>query len=154
MLGRKFSGEFQETKVKKKSPAILIAVLTAVLVIGVGSVSAFFLLNKSPKVKYLLAETKTFTQMGDLFEERYQNEVNWMDVQKEKPVETTYDVSAEWNDPSAGYDMVEVQRILNNTTLSMSQVKDPVEKEWEMNFSGKFGSVSAEFVPYTLHLKK
>ncbi len=135
----------QETKVKKKSPAVLIAVLTAVLVLGVGSVSAFFLFNKSAKVKYLLAETKTFTQMGDLFEERYQNEVDWMDVQKEKPVETTYDVSAEWNDPSAGYDMVEVQRILNNTTLSMSQVKDPVKKEWEMNFSGKFGSVAAEF---------
>ncbi|MFS0688374.1 DUF6583 family protein [Sporosarcina sp. 179-K 8C2 HS] len=135
----------QETKVKRKSPALLIAVLTAVLVIGAGAVSAFFLFNKSPKVKYLLAETKTFTQIGDLFEERYKNEVDWLDVQKKKPVESTYDLSAEWNDPSAGYDMVELQRILNNTTFSMSQVKDPVEKEWEMNFSGKFGSVSTDF---------
>jgi hypothetical protein len=134
----------QETKVKRKSPALLIAVLTAVLVIGVGSVSAFFLLNKSPKVKYLLAETKTFTQMGDLFEERYQNEFDWMEVQRTKPVETTFDVSAEWNDSSADYNMVELQRILNNTTVSVKQVKDPVEKEWEMNFSGKFGSVSSD----------
>ncbi|HEX5564683.1 MAG TPA: DUF6583 family protein [Sporosarcina sp.] len=135
----------QEKKVKKKSPALLIAVLTAVLVIGAGAVSAFFLFNKSPKVKYLLAETKTFTQIGDLFEERYKNEVDWMDVQKTKPVETTYDLSAEWNDPNAGYEMAEVQRILNNTTFSMTQVKDPVEKEWEMNFSGKFGSISSDF---------
>lgn len=135
----------QETKVKRKSPVLLIAVLTAVLVIGVGSVSAFFLLNKSPKVKYLLAETKSFTQMGDLFEERYKNEFDWMDVQKKKPVETTQHLSFEWNDPNAGYDMVELQRILNNTTFSMKQVKDPVKKEWEMDFSGKFGSVSSDF---------
>src|SRR5690606_12662977 len=113
-------------------------------VIGVGSVSAFFLLNKSPKVKYLLAETKTFTQMGDLFQERYQNEFDWMDVQKKKPVETTQDLSFEWNDPNADYDMVEMQRILNNTTFTMKQTKDPVKKEWEMDFSGKFGSVSSE----------
>ncbi|WP_262173637.1 DUF6583 family protein [Saccharococcus sp. Marseille-Q5394] len=135
----------QETKAKRKSPVLLIVVLTAVLVIGAGAVSAFFLFNKSPKVKYLLAETKTFTQVGDLFEERYKNEVDWLNVQKAKPVETTYDLSAEWDDPSAGYDMVEMQRILNNTTFSMTQVKDPVEKEWEMNFSGKFGSISTEF---------
>jgi len=135
----------QETKVKKKSPALLIIVLTAMLVIGVGSVSAFFLLNKSPKVKYLLAETKTFTQMGDLLEERYKNEFDWMEVQKTKPVESTVDISAEWNDPSADYDLVELQGILNNTTISMKQVKDPVKKEWEMNFSGKLGSVSSEF---------
>lgn len=138
----------QETKVKRKSPALLIAVLTAVLVIGVGSVSAFFLLNKSPKVKYLLAETKTFTQMGDLFQERYQNEFDWMDVQKKKPVETTQDLSFEWNDPNADYDMVEMQRILNNTTFTMKQTKDPVKKEWEMDFSGKFGSVSSEIVTF------
>ncbi|MCM3711263.1 DUF6583 family protein [Sporosarcina luteola] len=136
----------QETKAKRKSPVLLIVVLTAVLVIGAGAVSAFFLFNKSPKVKYLLAETKTFTQVGDLFEERYKNEVDWLNVQKAKPVETTYDLSAEWDDPSAGYDMVEMQRILNNTIFSMTQVKDPVEKEWEMNFRGKFGSVSSEFV--------
>ncbi|MCM3743742.1 hypothetical protein M3193_06270 [Sporosarcina luteola] len=136
----------QEKKPKRKSPVLLIAVLTAVLVIGAGAVSAFFLFNKSPKVKYLLAETKTFTQVGDLFEERYKNEVDWMDVQKKKPVKTTYDLSAQWDDPSAGYDMAELQRILNNTTISMTQVKDPVEKEWEMNFSGKFGTISTEFV--------
>ncbi|MCG7344563.1 hypothetical protein MHZ92_10480 [Sporosarcina sp. ACRSL] len=138
----------QETIGKRKSPALLIALLTVVVLIGAGSVSAFFLLNKSPKVKYLLAETKTFAQIGDLFEERYKNEVDWMDVQKTKPVETSFDLSAEWNDPSASYDMVELQRIVNNTTLSMKQVKDPVEKEWEINFSGAFGSISSDFVTF------
>lgn len=131
----------KETGGRKKSPAILIAVLTVVLLAAAGSVSAFFLLNKSPKVQYLLAETKTLSEMSDLFKDRYENEVNWADVQKTKPVETSYDLSAQLNGPALGYEMQEMQSILNNLTISYNQVKDPVQKEWEMNLSGKFGSV-------------
>ena len=131
----------KETSGRKKSPAILIAVLTVVLLAAVGSVSAFFLLNKSPKVQYLLAETKTLSEMSDLFKKRYENEMNWVDVQKTKPVETSYDLSAQLNGPALGYEMQEMQSIVNNLTISYTQVKDPVEKEWEMNLSGKFGSV-------------
>ncbi|QTD41298.1 DUF6583 family protein [Sporosarcina sp. Te-1] len=129
---------------QRKSPKLLIILLTAFFVLAAGSVSAFFLLNKSPKAKYLLAETQTLSQMSELIQDRYKNEVDWLEVQKKKPVETTWDVSAEWNDPAAGYDMQEIQSIVNSTTLQLGQVKDPVKKEWEMNLSGSLGSVDVE----------
>ncbi len=139
-------GEEMEEVVKKKSPkSLIILVVTALVVLG-GSASAFFLLTKSPKVQYLLAESETYKQMDSLVEARYKNEMDWMKVNQEKPVETTYDLSAEWNDPSVDYEMQEIQSIINSIVLSAKQVKDPVKKEMEVGVSGKLGSVSTDFV--------
>jgi hypothetical protein len=138
--------EMEEKVVKKKSPkSLTILVVTALVVLG-GSASAFFLLTKSPKVQYLLAESETYKQMDSLVEARYNNEMDWMKVNQEKPVETTYDLSAEWNDPSVDYEMQEIQSIINSIVLSAKQVKDPVKKEMEVGVSGKLGSVSTDFV--------
>lgn len=138
--------EMEEEVVKKKSPkSLIILVVTALVVLG-GSASAFFLLTKSPKVQYLLAESETYKQMDSLVEARYKNERDWMKVNQEKPVETTYDLSAEWNDPSVDYEMQEIQSIINSIVLSAKQVKDPVKKEMEVGVSGKLGSVSTDFV--------
>ena len=138
--------EMEEKVVKKKSPkSLIILVVTALVVLG-GSASAFFLLTKSPKVQYLLAESETYKQMDSLVEARYKNEMDWMKVNQEKPVETTYDLSAEWNDPSVDYEMQEIQSIINSIVLSAKQVKDPVKKEMEVGVSGKLGSVSTDFV--------
>ena len=51
-----------------------------------------------------------------------------MKVNQEKTVETTYDLSAEWNDPSVDYEMQKIQCIINSIVLSAKQVKDPVKK--------------------------
>lgn len=136
----------EETAVKKKSPKYLIVLLVTALVIVGGSASAFFLMAKSPKVQYFLAEAETYKQMGTLFEERYKNELDWMKVQQAQPVETIYDLSAEWNDPSVDYEMQEFQSILNSVVLSMKHVNDPVKKEMELDFGGEFGSVSSKLV--------
>ena len=138
--------EMEEEVVKKKSPKSLIILMVTALVVLGGSASAFFLLTKSPKVQYLLAESETYKQMDSLVEARYKNEVDWMKVNQEKPVETTYDLSAEWNDPSVDYEMQEIQSIINSIVLSAKQVKDPVKKEMEVGVSGKLGSVSTDFV--------
>ena len=136
----------EQTATKKKSPMLLIILVVAALVVIGGSASAFFILNKSPKVQYFLAESKTIEEMKTLFDGRYKNEVNWAKVQREKPVETIYDLSAEWNDPSADYEMQEIQSIINSVALSMKQVKDPVKKELEFEMGGEFGSVSTKLV--------
>lgn len=136
----------EQVATKKKSPMLLIILAVAALVVVGGSASAFFILNKSPKVQYFLAESKTVEEMKTLFDDRYKNEVNWSKVQREKPVETTYDLSAEWNDPAADYEMQEIQSIINSVALSMKQVKDPVKKELEFELGGEFGSVSTKLV--------
>ncbi len=134
----------EETVVKKKTPKYLgVLFLTVFLVIG-GSVSAFIFLNKSSKIQYFLAESETFKQMGTLIEDRYQNELKWIEVQRKKPVETKYDLSAELNDSSGELGVEEIQSIVNSATLSMKQVNDPVKKELEVELSGEIGSMSLD----------
>ncbi|NYF25342.1 DUF6583 family protein [Sporosarcina sp. JAI121] len=138
----------EEKAVKKKSPRLLIvAVVTALVILG-GSVSAFLLVNKSPKVQYFLAESGTVKQVWEIFDDRYKNELKWIETQQDKPVETNYDLSAEWNDPTVDYEMQEVQSILNSAKLSMKQVNDPVKKEMEVQFDGVLGSMKVDFGSY------
>jgi len=135
----------EEKAVKKKSPKLLMIMVLTVLVIVGGSVSAFFLVNKSPKVQYFLAEAETFKQVGTIFEDRYKNELRWLEVQKEKPVETNFDLSGEWNDPSVDYEMQQIQSIVNSAKISSKQVYDPVKKELEVDLRGELGSVNMNF---------
>ncbi len=135
----------EEKVVKKKSPKLLMIIVLTVLVTVGGSVSAFLLVNKSPKVQYFLAEVETFKLVGTIFEDRYKNELRWLEVQKEKPVETNFDLSGEWNDPSVDYEMQEVQSIVNSAKISSKQVYDPVKKELEVDLRGELGSVNMNF---------
>ncbi|MFJ7934649.1 hypothetical protein [Sporosarcina sp. NPDC096371] len=134
-----------ETVVKKKTfKSLIVLIVTALVVVG-GSVSAFFILTKSSKTQYFLAEVETYKQMGTLVEDRYKNELNWVKVQEEKPVETKYDLSGEWNDPSVAPEMQEIQSIVNSVTVSMDQVYNPKKKELEAALSGKLGNVTVDF---------
>ena len=131
----------QEEVVKKRPKGLIIGLVIAALVVVGGSASAFIFLNKSPKVEYLLAEATSAKQISDIFEGRYQNEMKWLETQKKKPVESTLEISAEWNDPNVDYYMEEVQSIVNNSMLSIRNVYDPVKKEIEVELGGEFGSM-------------
>lgn len=130
--------------VKRKSPKVLIIALVTALVLVGGTASAFFLLNKSPKIEYLLAEVETIDLMGELFQERYLNELKWMETQQQKPTETTVELSAEWNDPYVGYEMEEIQSLVNSSTISLKNVFDPVKKETEIKLGGNLGSTAID----------
>lgn len=126
---------------KKKSKGFIIGLVVAALVLVGGSASAFFLINKSPKTEYLLAESTTIQQISELFENRYKNEMTWVETQQKKPVESIFDISAEWNDPNVDYYMEEIQSIVNNSKLSLRSVYDPTKEEVEVELGGAFGSV-------------
>lgn len=130
----------QEQEGKKKSKGLMIGLIVAALVLVGGSVSAFFIFNKSPKIQYLMAESESVKHMGDLFEDRYKNEMNWKETQNKKPVESQFDISAEWNDPYVDIYMEDVQSIVNSSALSVKNVYDPIKKENEIELGGKVGS--------------
>ena len=100
----------------KKIAAIVIA---AVLVIG-GAVAAFAFLNKSPKEKYFTAEKNTLDFLQEQFNKRYEPEVKWSDQTKEKPTETTYELSAEYKDPDASaFGASQQAEFINNSSLTV-----------------------------------
>ncbi|MFS0574704.1 DUF6583 family protein [Sporosarcina sp. 179-K 3D1 HS] len=134
----------EEQNIKKKSPKLFIALIVAALIIVGGSASAFFMFSKSPKVQYFMAEGASLKQMGEIFQDRYKNEMNWMDIQKKKPTETAMDLSAEWNDPYVDYEMEEIQSLVNSSKLTIRNVFDPVNKETEIALNAEVGSTSVD----------
>ena len=123
---------------------MIVAIVSVLLVAG-GSASAFFIFNKSPKVQYLMAEATSLKLMGELYQDRYTNEMKWIDVQKKKPVETVFDLSAEWNDPNISYIMGEVQSVVNSSKLLVKSVLDPVNDQAEFEVSAELGSLKERF---------
>lgn len=134
----------EEQNLKKKSPRLFIALIVAAILIVGGSASAYFMFSKSPKLQYVMAEGASLKLMGELFQDRYQNEMKWMETQKKKPTETTMDISAEWNEPYVSYDMEEAQALINSSKLTIRNVFDPVKKETEIELGADVGSTSID----------
>lgn len=126
---------------KKRSKGLLIGLLVAALVLVGGGASAFFLMNKSPKMAYFAAESETIQKMVEVFEDRYKNEVKWLETQEKKPVESRLTLSGESNTPDADEFLPGVQSILENSEVSIRNVYNPVKKELELELAGALGGV-------------
>lgn len=146
-------GEFNPEEVKKGGQKRLIAIiLIAILLIG-GSVAAYAFLNISPKAKYFKAEKASIDYLVDQFETRYQPEVDWHEKTKEDPTETTWNVSAEYNDPSMEYTdfgMVSPSQIINNSSLTLKTQLDQKNKELAAEVKGNFGEIEVGDIHFFL----
>lgn len=110
----------------KKVIGIIVAAL--VVVIGIGGVSAYFMIFQSDKAQYFKAEQSTFEFMEDKLSEQFESELDWNEKTQEKPVNTSMELSAEYQDPNnmAGGmdDMFDVEDIVNNASLKLNSQTD------------------------------
>ncbi|MEG0258353.1 MAG: DUF6583 family protein, partial [Lysinibacillus sp.] len=123
---------------KGKIVPIIISVL--VLVVG-GIATASFLLKKSPKEQYFLAEIDTAKNSIELFKERYEDEFQWAEVVKEKPTAHTLDLSAEYEGQGIGTENEMISNILSGTSVSIDVATDPAKKVVEAKLSGSIMDV-------------
>lgn len=110
----------------KKIIGIIVAAL--IVVVGIGGVSAYFMIFQSDKAQYFKAEKSTFEFMEDKLSEQFESELDWNEKTQEKPVDTSMELSAEYQDPNnmAGDmdDMFDVEDIVNNASLEISSQTD------------------------------
>ncbi|WP_053218267.1 DUF6583 family protein [Virgibacillus senegalensis] len=125
-----------------------IIVLAAVIVIG-ASISASALLKKNPKEQYFSAELNSFQFMKEVVENRYSDELDWVEATKEKPSESTFEVSAEYNDPS-GYDMTGMSDIINNATITLKSGYNPEKQEMSLEAGANIAELSIEGIQFYL----
>lgn len=102
------------------------------------------MLKKSPKTQYLLAEKQSYEKMTSLLKDRYQNEFSWLDIQKNKPVQSDVELTVDWDSPYDYDELAEVRSIVNNVTLKASTESDLNKKEMLFNIGGKLGSTEVE----------
>ncbi|GAB3064945.1 hypothetical protein [Virgibacillus ainsalahensis] len=139
-------GETVDNKGKKGFSKGLIAIIVAVLVVIGGSVAAFVLMDTSAKQQYFLAEKNSIEFMGEKIEERYQQELDWMEQSQENPTQGTVELTAEYNDPNemGGFGAVTPSQIINNSTISITSASDMENQQASAEIEANIGGMEIE----------
>src|SRR5699024_5333428 len=97
-------------------------------VLGVGGVSAYFIIFQSDKAQYFKAEQSTFEYMEDKLSEQFESELDWNEKTQEEPVDMSAELSAEYEDPNnmgdEMGDMFDIEDIVNNSSLMLNSQTD------------------------------
>lgn len=112
-------------------PKKVISLLVVALIICGGGVVAFFAIGTSDKTQYFKAEADTYTFLEGKIKDRFQLELDWLQFTENNPVESTVDISAQFNDPGffgMGM-MIDVEEIINNSTISVKTQTDMKNKQ-------------------------
>lgn len=128
--------QVQQEEVQKSSKKwIPIAIIAAVVIIaGVFIVQAFVL--TSDKEDYFLAEKNTIDQYKEIYQERFEDELEWLDHAKNNATESSFDISAVVDDMSVP---TNVAQIINNSTIS---IKTQMDRENEQASAALSASIA------------
>lgn len=121
----------------KKSTWIIAIISFFVLA---GGASAFFLVSKTPKEQYFYSEVKTIQHIQELVETRYENETQWAKYGTTKVIDSTYDLSGEYQDDTNP----EIEQVVNNSNIAMRIASDPNKKEVEAEINATILGVDVD----------
>ncbi|MDQ0243740.1 uncharacterized Zn finger protein (UPF0148 family) [Bacillus fengqiuensis] len=120
--------EVKATKnVTKKNPFILVLVI---ILLGVSG-TAVFLLHKSPKELYLLAEYSTYKEMQKEWDSRYGDSIEFQERMLEKPSTSEVMISGniEMDSAEEDPDFEMIQELLSQASITAETSQDPLKNE-------------------------
>lgn len=145
--------EGQVTKNKGVSKGLIISIIVAILVIG-GGVAAYVSMNNpsSPKGKFLLAEKDSMEFISETVEKRFESELDWSTQAEEKPTETSFELSAEYNDPNAGmgYGAMNPAEFINNSVLTIKTQSDLKDNKVTAEFAADVAGFTVDDIQVAL----
>lgn len=97
----------------------------------VGGVSAYILLDKSPKEAYFHAEYKTGKKIVEFFADRYEPELAWAEKTNKKPSKNEFELSANIEDYNYNLSP-ELIDAINSSSVNMVVQSNPKEKQMAM----------------------
>lgn len=116
--------------VNKGMPKKVVSILIIALIVCGGGIVAFLAMGSSDKSKYFKAELDTISFIEEQVQDRFELELDWLQFTENNPVESTVDISAQFNDPGFfGYGMIDVEEIVNNSTISVTSQTDMKNKQ-------------------------
>ncbi|WP_139180289.1 DUF6583 family protein [Gracilibacillus ureilyticus] len=127
------------TENKKKTNKIIPIIVAVAVILIAGIITTQALLKTSGKEEYFLAEKKTFEQLEEALEERYEGELAWVEHSKENAVESVLEITGETNNPdfaAMGYD-----QIINNANITIESAMDMKEEVASANISAGFSGI-------------
>jgi hypothetical protein len=116
----------QVEKRKSRTGLIIGIIILVVLVVGVAGYFIYQNMVNTPKNNYLLSEQAAIEDNFGLFEERFEDELAWYDYMQNNPVESTFNITAETNDPTL--EQQGLSEIINGAEINLTAATDTEEE--------------------------
>lgn len=141
--------ETTETKQKSGKGKFGLIFIIVIAILG-GSITAFMLIQSSDKQTYFTAEKETHAFMMEEVEKRFTDEIAWVELSEEQPVESTVVLSAEYNDPYAFGTESEVEEVVNNSTITIKSQSDIKNEAVFADFTADIAGLTFEDIRFSL----
>ena len=128
----------------KKGLTILGVSVGALLVLAVGGYFIFQNVVKTPKNNYLMSELDNTENISGLFEERFEDELDWYESSMDNPTESSMTLTAETSDPSL--DQMGLAEMINNAEINISGSQDINEEQSTFSLNANVGAIAIEDV--------
>lgn len=129
----------------------------AIVLLGIGAFAIFQMFISTPKNSYLLAEQGEIEHVFEQFEDRFEEELEWYDHMQSNAVESSFNITAETNDPSMGEfgagQMINSSEINLNAGADMENEIATLELDADVasfNIEGVHGFINGETLGVTL----
>src|SRR5699024_3437645 len=106
----------------KKGLTILGVSVGVMWVLAIGSFILFQTMVNTPKNSYLLAELNEVEDTFDVFDERFESEMDWYEHAQSNAIESTVGITAETNDPS--FQEMGIDQMINNSNIELTVGQD------------------------------
>ena len=124
----------------KKGLTILGVSVGVIAVLAVGAYILFQTMVNNPKNNYLMAELDDVEGTFELFEERFESELDWYEYAEENAIESTLGITAETNDPS--FQEMGIDQMINNSNIDLTIGQDMANEVSTMGLNADIAGLS------------
>lgn len=119
----------------KSKMTLIFGVLSGVLLLaGIGGFAAYQFFVNTPKNNYLIAEKGEIDYFTEVIEERFESELDWYEQSQNNAVETSYNLTANINDPSLNE--MGIDQMINQSEITLQTQLDTENEYSSANISG------------------
>ncbi|WP_213809655.1 DUF6583 family protein [Jeotgalicoccus sp. WY2] len=124
----------------KKGLTILGVSVGVIAVLAVGAYILFQTMVNNPKNNYLMAELDDVEGTFELFEERFESELDWYEYAEENAIESTLGITAETNEPS--FQEMGIDQMINNSNIDLTIGQDMANEVSTMGLNADIAGLS------------
>lgn len=135
----------EQTEGRKSKTGLIVGIVVGViLILGIGGYFIFQSLINTPKNSYLLSEKESIDNHIEIFEERFEEELEWYEYTLSNPVETNLNITADTNDPSLNE--MGISELVNSSEMNIAAASDMEEEISTISLSADIAGFSIDGV--------
>ena len=124
----------------KKGLTILGVSVGIVAVLAIGAYILFQTMVNNPKNNYLMAELDDVEGTFEMFDERFESELDWYEHAQTNAIESTLGITAETNDPSL--EEMGMSEMINNSNIDLAIGQDMANEVSTMGLNADIAGLS------------